>query len=326
MRIGTVEIKRTAALAPMAGVADRAMREICKEFGAAYVVGELTSSKGMMYSDKKTAALLQVADTERPMAVQLFGSEPEVMALAAQKAMAYHPDIIDINMGCPAPKVAGNGGGAALMKNPKLAGEIVKAVCRAVPVPVTCKFRKGWDEDSVNAVEFAQICEENGASALTIHGRTRRQMYAPSADWDIIRRVKEAVSVPVIGNGDVTDAESALAMYRQTGCDLVMVGRAAYGNPWIFRQIEAYLTQGILLPGPQLEERLCVMRRHITLLCRYKGEYTGMREARKHISWYVKGLRGAASLRVMAGKVSSLSDLSLLEQEIRRVQKDAQET
>ncbi len=312
MKIGNIEIKRTAALAPMAGVADRAMREICKEFGAAYMVGELASSKGMMYSDKKTAQLLMVSEKERPMAVQLFGSEPEVMALAAKKAMAFSPDVIDLNMGCPAPKVAGNGGGAALMKNPELAGEIVKAVCQAVDVPVTCKFRKGWDDDSVNAVEFAQICEKNGAAALTIHGRTRKQMYAPSADWDIIKAVKEAVSVPVIGNGDVVSAKTAAEMYEHTGCDLVMVGRAAYGNPWIFKEIDAYMTNGVLLPPPSLEEKMDVMRRHVVLMCEYKGEYTGMKEARKHTSWYMKGLRGAASLRAQAGRLSHLSDLDCL--------------
>ncbi len=309
MKIGTIEIKRTAALAPMAGVADRAMREICKQFGAAYMVGELASSKGMMYSDKKTAQLLITTSAERPMAVQLFGSEPEVMALAAKKAMQFEPDIIDINMGCPAPKVAGNGGGAALMKNPQLAGEIVKAVCEAVPVPVTCKFRKGWDDESVNAVEFAKVCEENGAAALTIHGRTRKQMYAPHADWDIIKAVKGAVSVPVIGNGDVTSAESAAKMYDYTRCDLVMVGRAAYGNPWIFKEIDSYMTSGVLLPPPSLEEKMQVMRRHVELMCEYKGEYTGMKEARKHTSWYMKGLHGAASLRSQAGKLTYFSDI-----------------
>ncbi|MBC8570228.1 tRNA dihydrouridine synthase DusB [Oscillospiraceae bacterium NSJ-54] len=318
MMIGNVRIPRTATLAPMAGVGDRAFRQVCKEFGCAFVVGEMASSKGLTYSDKKTAALLTVTDAERPMAVQLFGDEPATLAEAARRAMAFSPDVIDINMGCPAPKVAGNGGGSALMKHPKLAGEIVAAVVKAVPVPVTAKFRKGWDEEHVNAVEFAKILEDAGAAALTVHGRTRQQMYAPPVDRDIIRQVKAAVSIPVIGNGDVTDALSAKRMLEETGCDCVAVGRGALGRPWVFEQIAAYLTEGVLLPDPPLKERMEVMLRQIRLACEYKGEYIAMREARRHAAYYMHGLRGAASLRRAAGQLREFADAQRLAEEALR--------
>lgn len=312
MKIGNIELPKHAALAPLAGVGDRAMREISREFGAVWTVGEMTSSKGLSYGSKKSAELLEINEAERPCAVQLFGSEPEVMAEAAKMALEYKPDAIDINFGCPVPKIAGNGGGSALMKDPELAGRIVRAVVDAVDIPVTVKFRAGWDNDHLNAVEFAAICEANGASALTVHGRTRTQMYAPPVNWDIIRQVKEAVSVPVIGNGDVDSPEAAKRLYEETGCDLVMVGRGAMGNPWLFRRIAHYMETGELLPEPTPEERMSVLKRHINLLCKYKGEYTGMREARKHSSWYIKGMRGAAEFRRECGELETPEDLERL--------------
>lgn len=303
MKLGNLEIKRTAALAPMAGVADTAFRQICKEFGAAYMVGEMASAKGMHYSDRKTARLLSVSDAERPLAVQLFGDEPEILAEAARKALEFGPDVIDINMGCPAPKIAGNGGGSALMKNPALAGRITEAVARAVDLPVTVKFRKGWDEQSVNAVEFARIAEQSGAAAVTVHGRTRQQFYAPPVDLDIIAAVKAAVSIPVIGNGGCTDIQSVVKMYDYTKCDLVMIGQGALGCPWLFRQIGRFFADGTVLPEPSTAEKMEVMLRHMKLICEYKGEAGGMREARKHAAWYMKGLRGAPAFRRQSGEL-----------------------
>ena len=309
MKIGNVEINGYAALAPMAGVADRAFRELCVDFGAAYVVGEMVSAKGITYNSEKSFELLELSEKERPAAVQLFGSEPETMAQAAQFALRYKPDIIDINMGCPAPKIAGNGSGAALMKDPQLCGEIVKAVVGAVSLPVTVKIRKGWDKNSVNAVEVAGICEQSGAAAITIHGRTREQQYMPSADWDIIKEVKKSVSVPVIGIGDITTAEDAARMYEHTGCDLVMIGRGALGNPWIFREINSLIGYDRPSLPVSAAERITVMLRHIRQLCEYKGEDIGMREARKHSAWYFKGMKGAAAMRKKAGSLSTFDDL-----------------
>lgn len=312
MKLGNLELPRTAALAPMAGVTDRAFREICKSFGAAYMVGEMASAKGMHFSDRKTAALLGVTDAERPIAVQLFGDEPEILAEAAVKALEFQPDVIDLNMGCPAPKIAGNGGGSALMKDPVLAGKITEAVVKAVPLPVTVKFRKGWDDENVNAVEFARIMEQSGAAALTVHGRTRQQFYQPPVDLDIIAAVKQAVSISVIGNGDCVDIQSVINMYEYTKCDLVMIGRGALGSPWLFEQVARYLTSGESVPVPSLPERMEVMLRHIRLVCDYKGERQGMREVRKHAAWYMKGMRGAPAFRKQSGALCTYSDAERL--------------
>ena len=312
MNIGNLKFEGYAALAPMAGVADRAMREICREYGAAYTVSELISSKGISMNDRKSKSLMSVHEKERPIAVQLFGSDPHIMADAAQKACESEPDFLDINMGCPAPKVAGNGGGSALMKDPVLAGEIVKEVVRAVDLPVTVKIRSGWDDGFITAVEVAKRCEEAGASAITVHGRTRAQMYAPPVNLDIIRDVKNAVSIPVIGNGDITSAQDAAHVYEYTGCDFIMVGRAAMGAPWIFSQINAYLGHETLLPEPPLSKRISVLLRQVELMMQYKDKRNAILESRKHAAWYLKGMKGAASLRRMCGEINSFEDLENL--------------
>jgi len=309
MQIGKITLPKTAALAPMAGVADTAFRLQCKKYGACYTVGEMASAKGLTMGSRKSAELLTLTAAERPAAIQLFGSDPQTLAEGAEMAMVYSPDVLDINMGCPAPKVAGHGGGSALMKDPAVVGDIVKAVTAVSPVPVSVKIRAGWDDSSRNAVEIAKICEANGAAFLTVHGRTRMQMYAPPVDIDIIRAVKEAVSIPVIGNGDVVDAASAVEMYEKTGCDLVMVGRGALGRPWVFAQIAAFLERGEILPEPPLEEKMNCLLEQVAAACEIKGEYVALREARGHASWYMKGLRGAASLRREASALSTYEDL-----------------
>ncbi len=309
MKIGNIEIKGYAALAPMAGVADRAMREICRSFGAAYTVGELTSSKGVSLGDKKSDSYLACFKDEKPMASQLFGSEPSVMAVAAKVAESHNPDFIDINMGCPAPKVAGNGGGSALLKDPPLAEKIVKAVAEAVNIPVTVKIRTGWDADHINAVEIAKAAEFSGAAAITVHGRTRKQMYAPGIDYETIADVKRAVKIPVIANGDICSGKSAKNMYELTGADFVMVGRAAMGNPFVFREINAYMENGTVLPEPTIEERIQVLLKHIDLMMKYKSEHTALMESRKHTAWYIKGVRGASKIRKMCGEISSYEDI-----------------
>ena len=317
VKIRTLELSGRALLAPMAGAGDRAFREICAAFGAALTVSEMVSAKALQYGDKKTAELMELGDAARPCLIQLFGSEPRVLAEGAKRAMDFSPDGIDINMGCPAPKITGPGAGSALMKTPALCGEITAAVRDAVPVPVTVKMRAGWDLKSRNAVEVARICEQAGASAVTVHARTRAEMYAPGPDWGIIREVKEAVSIPVIGNGDVTDAQSAALMLEQTGCDAVMVARGALGNPWVFRQINAYLTESCrIVPPPGACEKMLVLLRHAELMCRYKGEHRAMNELRKHVGWYLKGLRGAAGFRRRSSSLSSMTELEALTKDV----------
>lgn len=312
MNIGNVTINGKLCLAPMAGTCDRAFRALCVRYGAAYVVGEMTSSKGICMNDRKSKELLRLSDTERPAAVQIFGDDPVIMAEAAVKCMDYRPESIDINMGCPAPKVAANGGGSALMKRPQLAEEIIKSVVNAVPVPVTVKIRAGWDSDHLNAVEMAQRAEQAGAAAVAVHGRTRVQMYAGHVDYAIIKAVKEAVSIPVIGNGDIVDEASAAKMFEQTNCDLLMIGRGALGRPWLFQQINAYLAHGQLIPEPSVAKRMAVMAEHIRQICTYKGENIGMKEARKHAAWYTRGMRDSASFRRKIGQLSTLEELEEL--------------
>ncbi len=308
MKINKLQIDGFCALAPMAGVADRAMREICVLYGAGFTVGELTSAKGVSLGDKKSFALLSISDKERPSASQLFGCDPETMAQAAQKALDFKPDFIDINMGCPAPKVAGNGGGSALMKDPVLAEKIVKAVVEAVNIPVTVKMRTGWDSNNLTAVELSKRCENAGASMITVHGRTRMQMYAPAIDYETIKNVKKAVKIPVVANGDIVDGKSALNMLQMTECDYLMVGRAAQGNPFVFSEINAFL-KGESYTPPNLLKRFEVLREQINLMMKYKDPHNAILESRKHTAWYMTGLCGAAALRRMCGEISSLSDI-----------------
>lgn len=321
LNIGGVPLKFHAVLAPMAGVSDRAYRELCVRFGAAYCVSEMVSSKALSFNSKKSEELMEISDLERPCGIQIFGDDPKCMADAAKHALENKPDIIDINMGCPAPKISSNGSGSALMKNPRLCGEIIKAVTAVTDIPVTVKIRKGWDDDSVNAVEVAKICESAGAAAITVHGRTRQQYYKPPVDYDIIRAVRESVSVPVIANGDIDSAEKAKEVMDITGCDLVMIGRATLGNPWIFSQINAYLKNpNVKIHTPDLEERLGVMIEHIGKMVEYKGEHMAMLQARKLVVGYFKGMKGAAALRNEAGKIKTLDDLYELRQKALSLQ------
>lgn len=302
-----------ALLAPMAGVTDRAYRELCMQMGAGYCVSEMVSSKALSFNSKKSEELMEIAGAERPCGIQIFGDNPQCMAQAAEQAMRNAPDIIDINMGCPAPKISGNGSGSALMKNPKLCGEITAAVVGAAGVPVTVKIRKGWDDSMINAVEVAKICEQAGAAAITVHGRTRQQYYKPPVDYDIIRAVKQSVRIPVIANGDIDSAKKAKQVLDFTGCDFVMIGRASLGNPWVFTQIQSYLENPAApLYYPLLHEKLDTMTAHIAKMVEYKGEFLALRQARKLVMGYFKGMKGAASLRNEAGKIASMEDLYAL--------------
>ncbi len=315
--IGKVKIEQLCALSPMASVADRAYRLMCKEFGASFLTSEMVSAKGLCYSDRKTKELCEVTERERPYAIQLFGEEAEYIARAVKIVEQFEPDVIDINMGCPVPKVVNPGGGSALMKTPKLASDIVKAAVDVASVPITVKIRAGWDEEHINAVEFACLMEEAGAAAIAVHPRTRKMMYSGEADWSIIKAVKQAVSVPVIGNGDIKNGLDAKRMYDETGCDLVSLARSSYGRPWVFKQIKEYLENGVILPEPDVEEKIDVMLRHVGLIISQKGEPQGIREARKNVAWYIKGLPGAAALRAQSGSLNSYNDLLKMVEEIR---------
>lgn len=311
MKIKDLEFNHIAFLAPMAGIADLAFRELCVQYGAAYTVSEMVSSKGLTMGDKKSAQLLTLGN-DRPAGAQIFGDDPEIMAQAAIKCLDFNPDIIDINMGCPAPKIAMNGGGASLMKKPELAYEITKAVVQAVDIPVTVKIRKGWDDESVNAVQMAELAEKAGADAITVHGRTRQQMYSGSVDYDIIAQVKKAVGIPVIANGDIKDEQSAAIMLEKTNADAIMIGRGALGNPWVFSKINAYFDECRVLPEPNVTQKMAVMLKHIQKIIEYKGEYTAMREARHHAAYYTKGMRGGAKLRAEIGKLERFEQLQEL--------------
>ncbi len=311
MKIGNFEPKNKVFLAPMAGVTDVVFRILCKEENCGLTYSEMVSAKGIMYDNDNTKKLLEIDKKEGKVAVQLFGSDPKVLADMAKK-LEDNEDIgfFDINMGCPAPKITKNGDGSALMKNPKLIGEIVKAVSASTKKPLTIKIRKGFDDSCINAVEIAKIVEENGASGLAIHGRTREQFYSGVADWDIIKKVKESVSIPIIGNGDITSPEKAKEMLDYTGCDAIMIGRAAQGNPWIFKRVVHYLETGELLEKPSINEKIDISIKHLKMLIQYKGEYIGIREMRKHLGWYIKGMPKSSEMRVI---INSIEDPKKME-------------
>ena len=314
--IGNIRIEKTACLAPMASVADAAYRIMCKRFGAAYLISEMISSKGLVYGDKKTAKLCTVLPEERPCALQLFGEDPEFMGKASAMLSDFEPDIIDINMGCPVPKIVSNGSGSALMKDPDRAAAIAAAVVENAKCPVTVKIRSGWDKDSINAPELAKMLEQAGVSAIAVHARTKTQMYSSLADREIIRQVKESVSIPVIGNGDIKTPQECKDMYEQTGCDLVMIGRGSYGRPWVFEQVKRYFETGELLPEPDNRKKAEIMLSHGRLLCELKGEEQGIKEMRKNVAWYVKGMANSAKIRGRTDKLFTLRDLEAVAEEI----------
>ena len=316
LKIGNVSLKNNLILAPMAGVTDLPFRLLCKEQGAGLLCMEMVSAKAIYFNNKNTEELLTIDDREPPVSLQLFGSDPDIISEMAKKIENRPFSILDINMGCPVPKVAGNGEGSALMKNPKLVEEIVSKTAKAIKKPVTVKIRKGFDDEHINAVEIARIAESAGAAAVAVHGRTREQYYSGKADWDIIRQVKEAVKIPVIGNGDVTSPEAARQLVEMTGCDGIMIGRGAQGNPWIFRQILHWMETGEEEPKPDLEEVKAMILRHARMLVEYKGAYTGIREMRKHVAWYTAGYPNSAKLRARVNEIESLEALEHLIQGI----------
>ena len=312
LKIGSVTLDNNLILAPMAGVTDLPFRLLCKEQGAGLICTEMISAKAIHFKNKNTESLMEIDERERPVSLQLFGSDPDLMADIAAQIEHRNFDILDINMGCPVPKVVNNGEGSALMKNPRLIHEIIRKVSGAIKKPVTVKFRKGFTEDCVNAVEIARIAQDAGAAAVAVHGRTREQYYSGKADWDIIRQVKEAVSIPVIGNGDVDSPEKAKQMQQETGCAGIMIGRAVRGNPWLFSRILHYQETGEILPKPELKEVKEMMLRHARLQLEYKGEYTGMREMRKHVAWYTAGMPHSAAVRRLVNEVESYEQLEEL--------------
>ena len=311
MKIGNLNFDKSVFLAPMAGVTDISFRGLCKEMGCGLVYTEMVSAKALYYGSENTKSLLRIADEEKPVAAQIFGNDPKIMSEVVKSHFNNMNDIciLDINMGCPAPKITKNGEGSALMLNPKLAGEIVSEIKKVSNKPVTVKFRKGYDDDNINAVEFAKMMEYSGADAIAIHGRTKKQMYEGKADWDIIRQVKENVSIPVIGNGDVFEVEDAINMLNQTNCDAIMIGRGAQGNPWIFKRINHYMQTGEILPEPTLEEKINTAKKHLKLAVEEHGEYVAVREMRKHIAWYLKGLRNSARVRDEINKIESYEEV-----------------
>ena len=316
IRIGTIELENPLVLAPLAGITDASTRSLAKEQGAALVYSEMISGKGLWYKDKNTERLLNIAEGEEPIFYQLFGSDPAILAHAARELRPRRNAGIDLNMGCPVPKVVKNGEGSALLKNPQLIYDLVYAVVQAAEKPVTAKIRIGWDADSINAVETAKAIEAAGASAIAVHGRTREQYYTGQADWNMIRKVKEAVSIPVIGNGDVFSGEDANRMLAETGCDLVMIARGALGNPWIFRDALAIWRGEEVPPAPTLEEKVRMMRIHLDRMLAEKGEYAAVREMRKHAGWYLKGVHGAAAIRRNINTITSAEELKRTIEEI----------
>ena len=316
LKIGNVELENPYILAPMAGVTDLPFRLLCKEQGAGLLCMEMVSAKAIQYNNRNTKALLEIHPEERPVSLQLFGSEPDVISEIAKKIEELPFAILDINMGCPVPKIVKNGEGSALMKNSKLVYEIVSKTVKAIKKPVTVKIRKGFDDTCINAVEIAKVIEDAGASAVAVHGRTREQYYSGKADWDIIRQVKEAVSIPVIGNGDVISGESAIAMQEQTGCDGIMIGRGAQGNPWIFSDLLEYERTGKMPERPSMDALKAMMLRHARLQIEYKGDYLGIREMRKHVSWYTTGLPNSSKLRARINAVETYEELEELLKEI----------